>query len=90
MMRTTSTTEAARQEEQSDFIFNSLASQRERLLTHLRAHGSISTIEARERPDCLHPAGRIAELRDAGHDILLKWDYESTYAAEPMESGAII
>lgn len=48
---------------------NSADTQRERLLQALRAHGSITTLEARKHLDILSPAPRIMELRRAGRGI---------------------
>lgn len=43
---------------------------RERLLAHLQTTGELSTHYARTALDAPHPAGRIRELRRAGHKIL--------------------
>lgn len=61
-----------------DSSANSSAAQRLRVLNHLRRNGSLSTIEARHRIDCLHPAARVMELRDRGHEILTVWTTEHT------------
>lgn len=45
------------------------ARQRACILQHLRQHGEISTIEARERYGIMSPASRVLELRRAGHQI---------------------
>lgn len=45
------------------------AHQRAIILQHLRQHGEISTIEARERYGIMSPASRVLELRRAGHRI---------------------
>lgn len=48
----------------------SLANQRARLLEHLKAFGSISTIHARDDLGIAHPSGRVHELRwNGGYDI---------------------
>jgi len=47
------------------------ASQRMRLLAHLR-HDSITTIEARCDLNVLHPAMRIKELREDGHNVVTR------------------
>lgn len=49
----------------------SVASQRMRLLAHLR-HDSITTIEARRDLNVLHPAMRIKELREDGHNVVTR------------------
>jgi hypothetical protein len=46
----------------------SLGAQRQRLLSHLR-HDSIDTITARRELNIMHPAMRVKELREAGHNI---------------------
>lgn len=56
----------------------SSAAQRQRILEWLRKHGSITTIEAREKIDCLHPCGRVMELRKLGHEIETIWTIEPT------------
>lgn len=48
---------------------NSAEAQRQRLIDHIRRHGSITTIEARRDLDILHPGGRVMELRKAGEPI---------------------
>lgn len=51
----------------------SIAQQRELLLTYLLAHHRITTLEARTKLDILHPAGRILELRKDGKNIVTHW-----------------
>lgn len=48
---------------------NSAASQRSRILKHLREVGPITTLGARAKLDICHPGMRICELRKAGHPI---------------------
>ena len=52
-----------------DVTNNSRESQRARLLDYLHRN-SCTTLEAREKLNICHPAARVQELRDAGHDIL--------------------
>lgn len=53
---------------------NSLAAQQQRLLSHLQAHGSVSTIEDRRELDILGVAQRIADLRHKyGQKIDMVW-----------------
>ena len=47
----------------------SAAAQRIRLLAHLRG-GSFTTIDARRDLDVLHPAMRVKELRQSGHNVV--------------------
>lgn len=46
----------------------STSAQRKRLLAHLK-HADIDTITARRDLNIMHPAMRIKELREAGHNI---------------------
>lgn len=46
----------------------SSCAQRQRLLNHLR-RDSIDTITARRELNIMHPAMRVKELREAGHNI---------------------
>jgi len=47
----------------------SKANQRRALLTHLKQHGKVSTIESREQLGISHPAARVMELRRQGFQI---------------------
>jgi hypothetical protein len=76
--RVAPTTETTHSNDKSDSNFNSLPVQRQRLLDYLRAHGSITTIEARRSLDILHPQGRIKELRNQGYLIHMVWVHEPT------------
>jgi hypothetical protein len=50
------------------------ANQRAIILSHLRRHGSISTIEARLQHHIMSPAARVLELKRQGHIILTERD----------------
>lgn len=76
--RAAPTTETTRQDNNDDCTFNSTASQRQRILAHLKKHKSITTIEARSVLDILHPAGRIKELIAKGYFIHKIWVQEPT------------
>lgn len=39
------------------------------ILAHLQAGNSLTTFEAREKLDVMHPGSRIQELRAKGHNI---------------------
>ena len=56
---------------------NTTAAQRARVLDFLRKR-PMSTLDAREQLDVLHPAARVMELRKAGHDIATHWSRETT------------
>lgn len=45
-------------------------SQKHRLLNYLKAHGRITTLQARNELDILMPATRIFELKADGHNIV--------------------
>lgn len=55
-----------------------LESQRQRILAWLRIHHTLTTLQAREELDVLHPAGRVMELRKKGHNIITHWTVEDT------------
>lgn len=56
---------------------NSAASQRGRIMTWLREM-PLSTLQARKYLDVLHPAARIQELKEAGHNIITYWHIEES------------
>jgi predicted ArsR family transcriptional regulator len=66
-----------------NYIDNSAASQRARLLAWLNDHHRVSTFEARRDLDIPHPAGRIEELRKAGHNIVTEWTTEEAQRGRP-------
>lgn len=47
--------------------------QRARLEAHFAKCGSTTTADARSKLGILHPAGRVQELREAGHKIVTVW-----------------
>ncbi len=51
---------------------HSLEVQRQRLLAALRQN-PITTLEARQDLDIMHPGGRVLELRLQGHPIITTW-----------------
>lgn len=57
----------------SQAYFNSKTAQRKRILDHLIAHGYLTTTDARQSLDIMHPAGRILELRQQGVGIRTDW-----------------
>lgn len=64
-------------------IQRSRASQRQRLLQALQS-GSVSTIDARDNLHILHPAGRIRELRKAGHNITQEMIQQTSAGGYPQ------
>ena len=62
---------------------NSASAQRVRLLTWLRKHRKITTIEARRDLDIMMPAARIKELKDRSYKI------EKLWTVQPTEQGRL-
>ncbi|MEI6709278.1 MAG: helix-turn-helix domain-containing protein [Methylococcales bacterium] len=52
-------------------------SQREQILNWLRRE-PLTTLQARKELDIMHPAARIQELREQGHNIITYWTTEDT------------
>lgn len=54
---------------------NSITAQRTRILEALEHAGSkgLSTIQLREELNCMHPGGRVMELREEGHRVETVW-----------------
>ena len=48
--------------------------QTQKILQHLRDHGSITSMEAYERFGCTRLSARIKDLRDEGHSIASDWE----------------
>ena len=57
---------------------NSNHAQRTRILEWLRRE-SLTTLQAREHLDVMHPAGRVKELRKQGFNILTYWTIENSH-----------
>lgn len=62
----------------STYSDNSAASQRSRILRHLREVGPITTLQARHRLDICHPGMRVCELRKSGIPIETNWTDDLT------------
>lgn len=60
--------------------------QRARLLEALK-RGPVDTFAARQQLDIAHPAGRVRELRRAGHDISMQMEESASPAGEPHRVG---
>lgn len=60
--------------------------QRARLLEALK-RGPVDTFSARQRLDIAHPAGRVRELRRAGHDIAMTMEERASPAGELHRVG---
>lgn len=63
---------------QKHLYCTSSAAQRSIILKYLQAGKALSTLEAREKLDILHPAARIMELRNRGWKIITHWEIAST------------
>ncbi len=66
---------------------NAAAAQRARILAHLQAGRSLTTIQARRELDVLHPCARVLELRRAGWPISMAWVTEETDAGRRHRVG---
>jgi hypothetical protein len=53
----------------------SAAAQRQRILEHLK-HSTLTTLQAREQLDIMHPGMRVCELRKIGLPIETEWSWE--------------
>lgn len=65
--------QTASKNRQPKFTDNSSHNQRSKILVWLFERGSITTAQAREYLDVMHPAGRIRELRHSGYLIVTVW-----------------
>lgn len=63
--------------------------QRRRLLAALEI-GPVSTLEARERLNVMHPAGRVMELRELGYKIVTAWTWEPDAWGRPHRVGRYV
>lgn len=63
--------------------------QRRRLLAALEA-GPVSTLEARERLNVMHPGGRVMELRALGYRIVTAWSLEPDAWGRPHRVGRYV
>lgn len=52
---------------------NSVRSQRKRILDYLLSK-PLATLAARTDLDIMHPAARVQELREQGHEIYTHWE----------------
>lgn len=57
---------------------NDARAQRARILKWLQGGRALSTLDAREHLDVLHPAMRVLELRAKGHNITTQWQRQET------------
>jgi hypothetical protein len=61
---------------------NTKEAQRARLLHYLRETGPLTTLQARNLLNVMHPGGRIMELRRNGFQILMTWviDFQENFS----------
>jgi len=57
------------------------ANQRQRILNRLHT-ATLTTLQARQELDVMHPAARVQELRKQGHSILTHWMTDDTGKAK--------
>jgi len=43
------------------------------ILAYLKINGSMTTLQARQELDVMHPAARVQELREKGNNITTHW-----------------
>ena len=43
------------------------------ILDYLKINGSMTTLQARQELDVMHPAARVQELREKGNNIMTHW-----------------
>ncbi|MFZ2171738.1 MAG: helix-turn-helix domain-containing protein [Methylococcaceae bacterium] len=67
--------------QQNNYTHNSAHSQRQLILDWLH-HAPLTTIQARKELDIMHPAARVQELREQGHNILTHWTISDTGKAK--------
>lgn len=60
-----------------------IAAQRSRILNHLRNSGPLTTLEARNSLDVMHPAARVMELRQQGFNIVTHRRTDYTDQGDP-------
>ncbi|MFI3157111.1 MAG: helix-turn-helix domain-containing protein [Methylococcaceae bacterium] len=64
-------------------------SQRQRLLAWLLT-STITTLQARQELDIMHPAMRIKELRNQGHNIITHWTTADTGKAKHRVASYVL
>jgi len=69
------------EEQQSNYTSSDTQSQRQRILEWLH-HETLTTIQAREFLDVMHPAARVQELRGQGYEIVTHWTTSDTGKAK--------
>lgn len=78
--------EASQQSHSNNTTKTSFTAQRQRLLEALR-HGPVTTIQARDELNVMHPAGRVNELRDQGHTIITEMQWLVDAAGRKHKAG---
>ncbi len=70
---TTAANLGSRKEKLSSDYTCTAYSQRQQILDWLILHNTLTTLQARKELDIMHPAARIQELREQGHNIITHW-----------------
>lgn len=65
------------------------ASQRNRILERLQ-QGPMTTADARSELDIFHPAARVQELRERGHNIVTHWKTVDTGKAKHRVASYVL
>ena len=65
----------------------SRAAQCARLLAYLQQVGTLTTLQARDRLNVMHPAGRVFELREMGHNIVTTWTWDRDHEGRRHRVG---
>ncbi|KJV07550.1 helix-turn-helix domain-containing protein [Methylocucumis oryzae] len=63
--------------QQCHFTPSDTNSQRHKILDWLN-HAPLTTLQARQELDIMHPAARVQELREQGHNIVTHWSTDDT------------
>ncbi|TDP74132.1 helix-turn-helix domain-containing protein [Roseateles toxinivorans] len=87
--KTTPEKEAALKSLRDQFTGLDAATQKTRLLAALQLF-PVTTFEASRFLDVYHPAGRIRDLRDDGHEILTLWTDTTTEAGVTHRIGRYV
>ncbi|WP_020484537.1 helix-turn-helix domain-containing protein [Methylomonas sp. MK1] len=65
------------------------ASQRQRILDWLHS-SPLTTLQARKELDIMHPAARVQELKQCGHNIVTHWTTDSAGKAKHRVASYVL
>ncbi len=73
-------------------ISNNAGHQRLAIFLHLQTTGPLTTLAARQELGICHPAARMMELRNLGHNILTHWriDHDSAGVAHRVAEYVLL